>query len=144
MPSTSSSVFSEPTLFFPLQRFPTRHSLRSRQAFFSVRMFLASATFRLGISAAVDEDEAPPILLVLVGSGSRCACTWPASLAWFSCSISFCAQRLLLRFCTSFMPFKIRLIFSSRLFKRSDLSLSFHRLWAFLPPIPEEAPFLKC
>ncbi|KAI5339034.1 hypothetical protein L3X38_018306 [Prunus dulcis] len=68
MPTTSSSASSAPTCFFPLQRFSTRRLLRSHQAFFSFSMLLASATLCFGISAAVDEDKAPSMSLVLVCS----------------------------------------------------------------------------
>ncbi|CAB4308685.1 unnamed protein product [Prunus armeniaca] len=79
MSSTSSSASPESTCFFPLQRFSTKHLLRSRQAFFSFNMPLASATLCFGVPASVDEDETPLMSLVLVGLGSCCARTWSAS-----------------------------------------------------------------
>ncbi|CAB4278425.1 unnamed protein product [Prunus armeniaca] len=75
MLSTSSSTSLESTCFFPLRRFSTKHLLRSRQAFFSFNMPLASATLCFGVLASVDEDETLSVSLVLVSSGSCCART---------------------------------------------------------------------
>ncbi|PQQ19837.1 zinc finger MYM-type protein 1-like [Prunus yedoensis var. nudiflora] len=106
MPPTSSSS-SKRTRAFPLCGFLTRRLLCSRQAFFSFSMVLASVATCPDVSASAEEDEVPLVSLVTVSSGSCWACTLPTNSAWLSCSISFCAQRLLLRFCTSFTPFRI-------------------------------------
>lgn len=133
-PPTSSSTPLVPTMVFSFYKFSTRHWLRSHQAPFSSSVALESVVSHLGTSVYINSDEAS-----LASSLPTCfwsffchESTFFTRLEWLSCSISFYARRLLLRFWTCFTTFRIRLILSSRLLRRSLWCLSFFLLWAFL------------
>lgn len=125
MSPTTSSVALVSTRAFSLCTLYTKRLLCFRQAFVSFSITFASVVACSDTSVFVDSDEVSLVSLVSIYSWFHCELTLSASSAWLSCSISFYARRLMLRFWMSFMPFRIGFILSSKFLRRFVRCFSF-------------------